>query len=940
MTAAEADAPILRIETGMHTAMINRGSLSANGKLLLTASDDKTARLWSLPDLTLIRTLRPPIGPDDIGRLYAAALSPDGLWAAVGGFTGPKGSPDYVYIFSTADGSLVRTLDGLPDVASHLMFSPLGTHLAAGLGGKAGIRVWRSGKWGEAATDAEYGDTVYGLVFAQDGRLATVSDDGNVRLYDPDLHLLVKRKTEGGKEPFSLAFSPDGSNLAIGFADTAKVELRAASDLSLRGFTDDTDADRDLHSVAWSPDGRGLMASGRYSNANNESYLRVWNWREGKTGTFVDYQTSIASTTMGILPHPNIGTVIVSQDPQVLILDSQFNRTKQRLPGTLDFRDISLRLSTDGSRIGFGVYHSPKYWVFDAPQRQLTAADAPDLAPPITSAEGMETAKWKNRPSPTLNGQVLALDAGEDSRAIALNGNRALLGSDWSLRLFDREAKPLWPTEISPGAVSWAVNISGDGRLAVSALGDGTIRWYRMSDGTHLLSLFPHADGERWVAWTPSGYYAASVGGEDLIGWHVNRGQGQAADFFPASRFRDRFYRPDVVSLILHTLDEDKALARAEAGNPAPRGAVPESASPAGISALLPPVVAIAPLGTDNILETRQGVLSYRIRAAADAPPTHLRITSNGVWQGDFPVAGEADGSATGSIPLAFPTGTEARLEVVAHNRHGVSAPASATVTLPNDDPAANLRKRDLYILAVGIGPRYPEAVGGPLAFPPKDAMDFVDAMMTQQNHLYGKITPRAIPDGQASRQAVLDGLSWLQRSVTTNDVGMVFLAGHGTSDSRGRFYFLTPESDPSNLEDTAVSGEEIRNRLAETKGLRFMFLDACRAGAITEGKRVSPADITSFINQMVYSEAGTVLFAASRPMQSSLESKDWNNGAFTKALVEGLRGKAGGDDPDIRIGGLFDWVSRQVEILTKGRQTPTVAIPHTISNLVIAVKP
>jgi hypothetical protein len=30
------------------------------------------------------------------------------------------------------------------------------------------------------------------------------------------------------------------------------------------------------------------------------------------------------------------------------------------------------------------------------------------------------------------------------------------------------------------------------------------------------------------VAWTPGSYYAASPGGEDLIGWHVNRGPGHA----------------------------------------------------------------------------------------------------------------------------------------------------------------------------------------------------------------------------------------------------------------------------------------------------------------------------------------------------------------------------------------------------------------------------
>ena len=83
-----------------------------------------------------------------------------------------------------------------------------------------------------------------------------------------------------------------------------------------------------------------------------------------------------------------------------------------------------------------------------------------------------------------------------------------------------------------PG-VAWAVNVSGDGRLVVAAYGDGTIRWHRLSDGQELLAFFPDDDTQRWVAWTPQGYYMASPGGEDLIGWQVNRGWDAGARLLP-----------------------------------------------------------------------------------------------------------------------------------------------------------------------------------------------------------------------------------------------------------------------------------------------------------------------------------------------------------------------------------------------------------------------
>ena len=76
-----------------------------------------------------------------------------------------------------------------------------------------------------------------------------------------------------------------------------------------------------------------------------------------------------------------------------------------------------------------------------------------------------------------------------------------------------------------------------------------------------------HKVDRRWVAWTPKGYYMASPGGEFLIGWHVNRGWDEAATFFPADRFREQFNRPDIVKLVLKTLDEGRAI---EAANSRP----------------------------------------------------------------------------------------------------------------------------------------------------------------------------------------------------------------------------------------------------------------------------------------------------------------------------------------------------------------------------------
>jgi hypothetical protein len=170
---------------------------------------------------------------------------------------------------------------------------------------------------------------------------------------------------------------------------------------------------------------------------------------------------------------------------------------------------------------------------FDLVSRSLGADDTA-LSAARTAAPGLDIKNWQNRTDPTLNGQPLKLRQYESSRSLAIaHAERFVLGTEWRLRLFDRAGRELWQQPV-PG-VTWAVNISADGRFVVAGYGDGTIRWHRLSNGEEVLALFPHADRQRWMAWTPEGFYATSgPDPEELVGYHLNRGKAREGEFISA----------------------------------------------------------------------------------------------------------------------------------------------------------------------------------------------------------------------------------------------------------------------------------------------------------------------------------------------------------------------------------------------------------------------
>lgn len=932
----------------MHTAPVFRVDTEPSGRWAVTASNDKTARVWDAESGRLERVLRPPIGPGDEGKLFAVAITPDASVVAAAGWTGFSWNRQHqVYLFDRPSGRLLQRLGGLPTAVTELAFSPDGRWLAAIGRHGGGLTVW---DWQQPATplvDRDYRDSANGLAWSGDARLLTAADDGMLRLYAVEpggLRRLAVQPSPGGRQPRALAFAPDGARLAVGYDDAARVDVLDGRTLALLATPATAEVSgHSLRSVAWSSDGAVLAAAGL-----PEATVRNFVVRWASAGQGAPQLAPVnALRVMNLVAWPRDGWLFSSTSPGWghIARDG-----RSRLLGPSPIVDLrfpsgkALQLADRGRRVQFGFRHGgADPFHFDVALRGLQAGPLPGGQ--ATRTQGLDIAAWANQPHPTLGGRPLRLLPGEMSHslAIARDASGFILGTDYRLRRFDAQGKAVWARQTTATAVG--VNIAEDGAqgnpLLVVAYVDGTIRWHRYRDGAELLALFPHADRKRWVLWTPSGYYDASAGAEELIGWHINRGQDEAADFFPASRLRGRFYRPDVIDRVLEVMDETEALEQAN------RAAQRQTADAIPLTQQLPPVVEMlsaAEVGTSSA----QITLRVRARTPADAPVTGWRVRVDGQLviggRGETPLAASAGSGGEGQQLVVPVPERDSEVQVFAQNRHGISVPAVVRTHWSAGRAAApaadTLRAPRLYVLAVGVG-AYGHKDIPALAFAAKDARDFAAAMQRQQGRLYGEVKVRLLTDAQATRDEVVDALEWLQRQVTQHDVGMLFFAGHGVNDAAQGYTFLPVNADPDRLKRTGISMADVRSTLANLAGKALFFVDTCHAGNVLgEGRRAAPSDLSGVINELAGTENGVVVFSSSTGRQFSYENAAWGNGAFTRALVEGLDGSAARpDSPRITHKMLDYYISDRVKAMTDGRQTPVTQAPGGVPDFPVAMK-
>ncbi len=465
-----------------YQAQVADAVFSPDGARILTASWDKTAKLWDVASGRLIAVFAHQ------GAVNSAAFSPDGNRILTA-------SADHsAKLWEAMSGKLITSF-GHEDEVNGAAFSPDGTRILTASSDKT-ARLWDAGS-GKLIASFRHQATVYRGAFSPDGaRILTACKDRTAKLWDPTSGKVIAVFDHQG-EVYDAVFSPDGAQILTASWDRTAKLWNAASGKLIASF-----AHRDVvEDAVFSPDGARILT------ASWDRTAKLWDAASAKLIASFAHQESLKRARFS----PDGARVLTaSWDKTVKLWDA----TSGEPVASFAHQDGLYRVtfSPDGTRILTGsADKTAKLWdatsgkliaSFDH-QDEVTDVEFSPRGTRILTASADKTAKLWN----VASGQLLASFAHQDgvnAAAFSPDGSRILTASkDKTAKLWDAVTGRFIASFDHQDTVNDAA-FSPDGARVLTASADHSAKLWDAATGK-LINSFAHQDTVYETAFSPDG---------------------------------------------------------------------------------------------------------------------------------------------------------------------------------------------------------------------------------------------------------------------------------------------------------------------------------------------------------------------------------------------------------------------------------------------------
>jgi WD40 repeat protein len=497
-----------------HQGGVWHGVFSPDGTRILTASVDKTAKLWDEASGKLIASF------DHQDWIWHAAFSPDGARILT------ASADRSAKLWDATSGKLIASFNHQDEVLT-AAFSPDGARVLTASKDKT-AKLWDAAT-GKLIVSFDHQDEVHDAAFSPDGaRILTASGDKAAKLWDAATGELIA-SFEHQDSVRRAAFSPDGTRILTASADHSAKLWDADSGKLIASF----EHQDEVNDAAFSPDGVRILT------ASWDKTAKLWDAASGKLIASFDHQDEVLQA---VFSADGTRILTASKDKTAKLWDA----ASDKFIASFAHQDTveNGAFSANGARVlTASTDHSVKLW--DAASGKLIAffehlgpdfhaAFSPDGARVLTASAEYHSAKLWDVDSGKLmasfhhpdEGRTSSLSSGiSNDAAFSPDGARILTASgDNAAKLWDAASGKLLAS-FAHQEVIYHVAFSPDGVRILTTSADSTAKLWEAATGK-LIASFVHPRDYVWYgAFSPDGARILTAAPEIAKLWDASSGK-------------------------------------------------------------------------------------------------------------------------------------------------------------------------------------------------------------------------------------------------------------------------------------------------------------------------------------------------------------------------------------------------------------------------------